>query len=270
MIDEVKFDKNYEEFFKRDVLSLLRIDLNSYKETQMKRRIKSLLQKHKCADLGEFVERLKTSKEFAQIFREFLTINVTEFYRNPEKYDKLRIEILPELVSQFKKGPDSTFKIWSAGCSIGAEMYTLAMVMKEHFPTVNYSITATDLDDKAIEKAKKGEYKANEIKAMEDHIKRKYMTHLPEVDSWQIDESLKKNIRISKGNLLTDTFSSGYDLILCRNVVIYFTEEAKDKLYRKFHASLKTGGVLFVGGTESILKSREIGFSKNHDLFYFK
>ena len=115
-----------------------------------------------------------------------------------------------------------------------------------------------------------GEYRELEIKSMNKALLAKYFNQSADGLKWTIKQDLKRNVKIARNNLLEDVFSKGFDLILCRNVVIYFTDEAKDVLYKKFYDALGEGGVLFIGGTESILNSKQIGFSRHTSLFYYK
>jgi chemotaxis protein methyltransferase CheR len=202
-------------------------------------------------------------------FKDFLTINVTEFFRNTEKFDDLRTNILPDFV-QRARAERRSVRMWSAGCSNGSEAYTLAIIMEEYFRGVEYSILATDIDETIMNVAREGEYRELEIKGMNKALLAKYFTTSPDGLRWKLRQELKRNVKFTRNNLLEDQFLKGFDLILCRNVVIYFTDSAKDVLYKKFHEALAPNGVLFIGGTESILNSKEVGFSRHTNLFYFK
>ena len=141
------------------------------------------------------------------------------------------------------------------------------MILKELTPTTKHRLLATDLDIEIIAKAKAGIYTANELKALDPKRKEKYFTKTDD-DRYAIKSEIKQCVEFKHHNLLKDPFEKGFDLILCRNVVIYFTAEAKDKLYRNFFASLKPGGVLFVGATEAILNSRSMGYENYKPFFY--
>jgi chemotaxis protein methyltransferase CheR len=135
-------------------------------------------------------------------------------------------------------------------------------------PSAKHRILATDLDIEILNKARAGVYTINEIKNITAQRKNNYFKI--EDDKYTVLDDIKSRIEFKRHNLLLDSFETGFDLILCRNVVIYFTEEAKDKLYRRFFAALKPGGVLFVGGTEAILNFRDIGFVSYLPFFYRK
>ena len=189
---------------------------------------------------------------------------ISEFFRTPDKFGKLETDVIPDLL---KRSP--TLNIWSAGCSIGAEVYSLTMILKDLTPGKKHRLLATDLDIEIIAKAKKGVYSDNELKALDPKRKDKYFTKTSD-GKYAIKDEIKQCVEFKRHNLLKDPFEKGFDLILCRNVVIYFTEEAKDKLYRNFFASLKPGGILFVGATEAILNARNMGYVNYQPFFYQK
>lgn len=263
------FDVEYERF-KREVKQFIGVDLTQYKSAQMKRRIKSFITKHQVPTLTQFTNILGRNREMLALFKDFITINVTEFFRNEDKFEDLRVKMMPDLIQSMREQRRTTFKMWSAGCSTGAEAYTLAITMNEHFRGVPYSILATDIDTTVLAKAKQAEYKELEIRSVPKGILEKYFDARKDEGKWILKPEVKQNVSFSLNNLLQDPFQKGFDLILCRNVVIYFTEEAKDALYKKFFDALVDGGVLFIGGTESILNARQIGFKTNANLFYYK
>ena len=140
--------------------------------------------------------------------------------------------------------------------------------MKDLTPNQRHRILASDLDIEILAKAKAGVYSENEIKAMSEARKQKYFTK--QGDKYAVSSEIKSCIEFKRHNLLKDNFESGFDLILCRNVVIYFTEEAKDQLYANFFKALKPGGILFVGATEAILNFRKLGYTSYQPFFYQK
>lgn len=253
---------NYESF-KADVLQLTKIDLNAYKERQMKRRIDSLIGKHHYTTYRQYVDALRKDRALFDEFVNYLTINVSEFYRNPEQWVTLEKKILPELMKK-----SSSLKIWSAACSTGDEPYSLVMALSRHLPLNQIKIYATDLDKQVIAKAKTGLYVEKSIASVPDDFKKKYFTKVG--PSYQISNEIKSRVEFKEHNLLKDTYPTDYHLIVCRNVLIYFTEEAKDEVFRKFQKSLKSGGFLFIGSTEQIINHREIGFERRNSFFYEK
>ncbi|MCI9540513.1 MAG: protein-glutamate O-methyltransferase CheR [Lachnospiraceae bacterium] len=253
------------EGFKSQVFSLTKIDLNAYKERQMKRRIDALISKNKFKGYDDYVVAIKTNKDLLEEFVNYLTINVSEFYRNAEQWRVLEAEILPELM----KTSGKNLKIWSAACSTGDEPYSLAMVLSKFVPLSHINILATDIDKQVLEKAKLGLYAEKSLAGLPKEYISKYFTKVG-ASSYQISNEIKNCVQLKQHNLLKDPYPTGYDLILCRNVLIYFTEEAKEEVYRKFNDTLRKGGVLFVGSTEQIIKYRELNYESKKSFFYIK
>ena len=252
------------EYFKKAIFELTKVDLNAYKEKQMKRRIDTLIAKHGIVGYDKYVQTLKTDKEKFEEFVNYITINVSEFYRNPDQWVLLDKDIIPELIGKFGKN----LKIWSAACSTGDEPYSLVMALSRHIPLNQIKIYATDLDKQVIAKAKVGLYGEKSIASVPEDLKSKYFAKVG--PSYQISEEIKKRVEFKEHNLLRDTYPTDYHLIVCRNVLIYFTEEAKDEVFRKFQKSLAHGGILFIGSTEQIINHRDVGFERKNSFYYEK
>lgn len=263
MIGVVWAMDNYEKF-KKDVLSLTKIDLNSYKEKQMRRRIDTLIRKTNAKTYDEYVALLKKDKEIFEAFINFLTINVSEFFRNPDQWQILDKKIFPELIKRFGKN----LKIWSAACSTGDEPYSLVMALSKHVPLNQIRIIATDIDKQVLEKARVGLYNAKSIANVPDEFKKKYFTKIGA--SFQISDEIKRRVEFKEHNLLRDAYPSSCDMIVCRNVVIYFTDDAKQEIYIKFNKALKDKGILFIGSTEQIMNYKELNYERSSSFFFVK
>lgn len=256
--------KDYEDF-KKFVFEKTSIDLNAYKERQMKRRIDTLIERNKYNGYDSYSKALSQDKEMLEQFENYLTINVSEFYRNPALWKTLEDVILPDLIDKFGQN----LKIWSAACSTGDEPYSLAMVMAKKVPLSKVKIYATDIDSQVLEKAKDGVYGAQSLKGLPDEYKNKYFTKMGD-KYYKISDEIKKCVEFKKANLLKDVYPKDCHLIVCRNVMIYFTEEAKQDIYKKFNQSLVPRGCLFVGNTEQIINYKEVGFEFDKLFFYRK
>jgi chemotaxis protein methyltransferase CheR len=252
------------EYFKKAIFDLTQIDLNSYKEKQMKRRIDTLIAKHKVTGYENYVQLIKTDKEKFEEFVSYLTINVSEFYRNPDQWALMDKEIIPELISKFGKN----LKIWSAACSTGDEPYSLVMALSKHIPLNQIKIFATDIDKQILEKARLGLYSEKSIENVPDEFKKKYFTQIG--GSYKISDEIKSRVEFKQHNLLKDTYPTGVHMIVCRNVLIYFTEEAKDEVFKKYYDSLAPKGILFIGSTEQIINYKEIGYNRKNSFYYDK
>ena len=252
------------EYFKAEVYKLTTIDLNMYKERQMKRRIDTLIDRNRIKGYDEYIKAIKNDKNLFDEFVNYLTINVSEFYRNPEQWKLLDKDIYPMLKDRFKK----PLKIWSAACSTGEEPYSLVMSLSKHYPLSDIEIQATDIDLQVMEKAKKGLYMEKSIVAVPEEMKKKYFKQVNL--SVQVDDEIKKRVKFRQHNLLRDSYIKDCDMIVCRNVLIYFTDEAKDEIFQKFYDCLKPGGILFIGSTEQIMNYKDIGFLRRGSFFYEK
>ncbi|WP_315969503.1 CheR family methyltransferase [Oceanobacillus massiliensis] len=253
---------DYIEFTKK-VKQKLGIDLQLYKETQMKRRLTTLRNKRGFPSFIIYFDALCNDEMLLKEFTDRLTINVSEFYRNPRRWDVLKDRILPMLLQN-----NGRLSIWSAACSTGEEPYSLALMIKEHFPAAAVQILATDIDELVLSKAQQGVYTEQALKELPNPLRKKYFTKTGSL--YKIDDALKKDITFKKHNLLADRYPVHVDLIVCRNVLIYFTDKAKEAIYQNFSNALKTNGVLFVGSTEQIFNPNQFALNLADTFFYQK
>ncbi|MDU1323182.1 MAG: protein-glutamate O-methyltransferase CheR [Clostridium botulinum] len=252
------------EYFEEWVLKDFGINLKAYKQNQLQRRILSLMSRVGVNSIEEYINLLKKDKDQRIKFLDFITINVSEFFRNPEIFDELEKKIKVELLNN----TSGSLKIWSAACSIGAEPYSLSIIMDEISPNKKHKIIATDLDMTILQRAKEGIYAQAEIKNVKKERLEKYFTK--EGEKYKIKSSIKNVVTFKKHDLILDNYEKDFDLIVCRNVVIYFNQDIKDNIYKKFSESLKKGGLLFVGATESIYNYKDYGFEKVSTFIYRK
>lgn len=251
------------EKFKGQIMKKTGIDLSCYKERQMKRRIESMIKRNGKSSFEEYFQLISGNSNKFNEFINYLTINVSEFYRNANQWEILKETVIPSLMTS-----KSSLKVWSAACSTGEEPYTLVMTLSNHFPLSKIKVQAFDIDEEAISKAKVGIYSEKSIANVPEDFKKKYFTKV--ANSYKISDQIKKCVEFKKFNLLKDKYPSGYDLIVCRNVMIYFTEEAKDEMYHNFNKALRPGGVLFVGSTEQIILPNKYKFQSLKTFFYEK
>ena len=252
------------ERFREQISKTLGLNLSGYKETQLKRRIESFMEAQGFKEFDAYHRALATDKELARKFLDKITINVSEFFRNKDIFDNLETTVLPQLL----KKSNNKLKIWSAGCSIGAEIYSITMILDKLTPGVRHIIHATDLDEGIIAKAKEGKYRPDELKNVSPERLNKYF--VKDGNDYKLSTDIKSRVSFKKHDLLRDRYEKDYDLIVCRNVVIYFTRETQDVLYKNFNTALKPGGILFIGATESILNYKDIGLEKTLTWFYQK
>ncbi|NOZ91912.1 chemotaxis protein CheR [bacterium 3DAC] len=250
--------------FIAEVERKLKINLSGYREDQVRRRFALFMKRYGISDYSELLDKVLHDPKIQKDFIDRLTINVSEFFRNPDKWEYLKRTIIPELIKETGK-----LKAWSAGCSVGCEPYTLALIMKVDFPHVPVTIIATDIDDGALARAREGRYFKREMV----NVKGEYLKYFTKVsdEEWVISPEIKRMVTFRKHNLITDPpIDKGFDLVMCRNVVIYFEREHKQKVWEKLASALRVGGYLFVGGSEIIFGTAKMGLKLHKPGFYKK
>jgi chemotaxis protein methyltransferase CheR len=232
----------------------------------MHRRLSVLLGRLRIGSFGEYERVLERDGARRQEFRDYVTINVSEFFRDRDRFGELGRRVIPELL---RRG--ASLRVWSAGCSNGAEPYSLSILLQELGPERAHSILATDVDQTILDRARRGTgYLAADLRNVGTERIRRWFVATPD-GRFNIAPGARASIRFAKHDLLRDRYPSGpFDLIACRNVVIYFTEEAKDRIYAGFVKALRPGGILFIGGTEAIMRPQALGLSVMGAGFYRK
>ncbi len=270
-------------YLKEKILGLTGVDLNSYKEAQMKRRLDQLITKKGIDDYPAYIELLKRDRDAMEEFLNHFTINVSNFYRNPEQWEFMDKEVIPALIKRFGKN----LKIWSAACSTGDEPYSLVMLLSKYLPLNMINIYATDIDKTILFKAQRGIYVEKSLEDLPAEFRNKYFTKLEgrELEAvikergnqdlktlrtaFRISDEIKSRVTFKQANLLEPRdYPRDFHMIVCRNVLIYFTEEAKDSVFRRFHDSLSREGILFIGSTEQITNYKEINYIRKNSFFY--
>lgn len=249
------------EFFYRWVKSNLNIDLDAYKENQLQRRIGTVMRSAGVSTLEDYAKLIGSDLEVKRIFLDYITINVTEFFRNKEIFNEFEDVLVNVLIPKFKN-----VKIWSAACSIGAEPYSIAMILDKHNLMQKSKIVATDIDDNILKRARSGIYKQHETKGLTKEDLGNHFSY--EDNSYAINSNLKNIVSFKKHDLILDSYEKGFHAVVCRNVFIYFKDEAKNEIYKKIYDSLVPGGVFFIGATESIYNPKDFGFKKLSTFIY--
>lgn len=241
----------------------LNLDLAAYKETQLQRRITTVMKSAGALNLEDYSKLIDTNDQIKNAFLDYITINVTEFFRNRDIFDEFESVLTNLLIHKFKD-----MKIWSAACSTGAEAYSLAIILDKNDIRLKHKILATDIDDKILERAKIGEFKEYEIRNLDKKDLKDYF--ILKDKRYYINDRIKNMVSFNKQDLILDKYEKGFHAIVCRNVTIYFKNETKDKIYKKINDSLVTGGILFTGATESIYNPKDFGFRKISTFIYEK
>ena len=239
------------------------IDLSLYKESQMLRRLQHLRMRRGFSTFRAYEQALAREPLLHDEFLDHITINVSEFFRNPALWDTLQKKVLVDIAQQTR-----SIKCWSAACSTGEEPYSLSMQMMATSTFRSVDILASDIDDGALQKAREGHYRPDFLKNVPESVLKRYFKSTDA--RYTVSAEVKKNVRFVKHNLLADPFERDFHLIMCRNVIIYFTDEAKDQLMHRFSQSLRPGGYLFLGGTEHIKQPGKYQLESVETFFYRK
>jgi chemotaxis protein methyltransferase CheR len=233
------------------------IALDDTKQYLLESRLLPLATKNGYQDVYALIKHLTQSPIGAIHWQAFeaLTTNETSFFRDKHVFDALKNRILPDLVETRKK--DKTLRIWSSACSAGQEAYSLAMLLREEFGHLSdwtIYIQASDISELILEKAKSGIYSSMEAhRGLDAHYLQKYFTHI-EKGAYQIKPAIRQMVNFSHHNLVGDwPYYPKFDLIMLRNVLIYFKQDMKDKVLLKMHQQLNgSDSVLILGAAESI------------------
>ncbi|MCW2954981.1 MAG: methyltransferase, CheR-type [Conexibacter sp.] len=254
------------------IRALSQIDLLQYKRGQMERRIRSFAQRRGSASLADYLELLRAEPEQLDELLDRMTINVSQLWRNPDQWQVLEREVLPELLAA---APLGRLTAWSAGCSYGAEAYTLAAICRElagHAGSAaSAEITGTDIDRRMVERARRGRFSAEDGRSAPPAQLRRWFEPDADGRGWTAKRELAALTRFEVGDLLRmRPRRATYDLVLCRNTVIYFTEDVRDALHARLVDSLRSGGYLVIGSTERVSNARELGLVPTHPFIYRK
>lgn len=246
------------------VRKLSGVDLLQYKRQQMERRIRTWASRRGTPDLTAYTQRLGAEPDELESFLDRVTINVSEMWRHPEQFGHVERTILPELAAV---GP---VRIWSAGCSYGAEGYTLAAISRATIPRGDVSIKGTDLDGRMVKRAREGVFTAADARLAPRDMLKRWFEPRPE-DAWAAKPELKRLMSFEVGDLLRMPIrEGGHELVFCRNTVIYFNQEARDALHERLVRSLRVGGYLVVGTSERVSNARELGLVSPFPFIYRK
>jgi chemotaxis protein methyltransferase CheR len=246
------------------VRRLCAIDLLQYKRGQMERRIRTFADTRGHAGLAEYLSVLRRDGQELEKFLDRVTINVSQLWRHPEQFDVLERDVLPELAKADR------VRAWSAGCSYGAEAFTLAAVCKRVVPRANVTITGVDIDPRMVERARTGVFTAGDARSVAPGLMDRWFTKRPD-GSYEARPELRAVCRFEVGDLLrVRPRPAAYDLVMCRNTVIYFNDEVRDALHERLVTALRPGGYLVVGASERVSDPAGIGLAPTHPFTYRK
>ncbi len=231
-------------------------DISQYKDSYIERRVNARMNLAKRNDLESYIELLRNNPEEFNKLMDGLTVNVTEFFRNTETFAALETDTIPKILENKETDSRAVIKVWSAGSSSGEETYTLAILFLEALrksgKEYDLMVYGTDIDRKSMIQAKSGSYESNKVRRIrKDLLDRYFEEHGNE---YRIKPFVKEHVNFSYLDLTSDFVKNlaTYELILCRNVIIYFTLDVKRSLFMKFYQMLRKDGFLIIGKNEAI------------------
>lgn len=229
-------------------------DFSLYKKSTISRRIERRMALHQLLEIADYVRYLRANTQEAELLFKELLIGVTNFFRDPDAWEQLKSQAIPELLSKYPKG--ATLRAWVAACSTGEEAYTLAIVFREALEQANQvnhfalQIFATDLDNSAIDKARTGVYPSSiSTDVSKERLKRYFVK---ENGNYRVSKELRDMVIFAPQNLVMDPPFTKLDILTCRNMMIYIETELQKKLLQLFHYSLKPGGMMMLGSAETV------------------
>lgn len=227
-------------------------DFRGYKKTTLERRFRRRMFQLNLPDYGQYAEYIRKHPDEVNQLLSTILINVTEFFRDPPAWEILRHEILPGSLKRLK--PGHSFRAWSAGCASGEEPYSIAILLAEHFgPRIqeyDVKIYATDIDEDALNSARRGEYSLDAIRRVRSEWREKYF-HGKGLQ--RVNREIRRLVIFGRSNLGQDAPISHVNLLVCRNVLIYFDSDLQKQILTRLHYALEPGGILFLGKSESQL-----------------
>ena len=249
-------------------------DAQGYRESTLKRRLERRLLARETKCYKDYLALLKKDPSECQKFIDALSIDVTDFFRDKTVFSTLKRKILSAMIEKMLSEQRKKIRIWSIACSGGQEPYSLAIILNEIMESrkkdLKFSILATDVNDDALKKARTGQYKKNEMKNVPKKYIEKYFVQINK-DEFEIKENIRKLIKVRKHDLIKGDMEGKFHLILCRNLLIFFTLKLQNEVIKKMHASLKKEGILVLGTAETpkdenffrCLSSRDHIYQKN-------
>ncbi len=234
------------------LLEQQQFDLAGYKDLCIKRRIATQIRAIRCEDPTSYVELLAADKDEQTKLLAVLSIHVSQFFRNPTMFNVLETKILPELL-QASRQTGAKVSVWSIGCANGEEPYSIALLGQKLQRQNRFSIMATDLSPNAVVRAEAGLYSAARLTGVPDELLQQFFS--AQGNSYLLEQKVRKQVQFSRHDILIDPAFEPVDLILCRNLLIYFSREQQLQILKKLASALHPGGYLVLGRAETLAPS---------------
>jgi chemotaxis methyl-accepting protein methylase len=243
------------EALKRQLIALTGWDLARFKEAYLRRRVATRVRSTQVDGWAAYGELLKRDPQELERLRDRLTVNVTEFFRDPDFWQVLEGQVLPGLVAEAVRRPRRELRLWSAGCSSGEEPYSLALLaqraVKAAGAAVQVRVLASDIDELILARAREGRYPDEALRLVPEALRRE--AFVADGAQWKVAPALREAVAFRSLDLFSSPPPPELDLVLCRNVMIYFSRDLQQRLLRAFHQALRPGGYFATGKTETVL-----------------
>ncbi|MDW5562875.1 MAG: protein-glutamate O-methyltransferase CheR [Methanomassiliicoccus sp.] len=253
-MDKVCTDKGFLDL-KHLITKQLSLDCDHYKDGYLQRRFAVRMRERGTNSYEDYVRLLKSDPHEFEDLMSDLTINVTQFFRDLAVFKALEEDILPRLIYQKVMNKDPSIRIWSAGCSSGEEPYSMSILLREllgeEFQNFSLTVVGSDIDEEVLRSAQEGIYLPRQVVNVPKPYLEKYFER--EGGNYRVVQEIKDMVKFRNIDLFTSTAGSHFDMILCRNVVIYFTREMQERLYMWFYNALRDGGYFVMGNTETLV-----------------
>lgn len=235
-------------------------DPSPYSKKFIKRKLTNRMRKHNIDSFKEYANFLEENPSEYSILIDAISIPVTEFFRDQEVWDDFEEVVLEKLISEKKERGQNLIRVWSAGCASGEETYSIIISIKEFlgsdFDNLNVRVHGTDIDDDSLSKARKGVYTEEELENVPKDLLEKHFQK--DGDNYRVEKNLRRNVKFKKHNLISGPELNSFDVIFCRNMVIYFSKESHETVHNRLYKSLNNRGFMIIGKTEILHgKARE-------------
>lgn len=244
-------DEDFESI-RRLLLERCGLDLASYKDQCIRRRIAGRIRALGYATFAPYLEWLRTDAREAETLLAALSIHVSQFFRNPSTFRALEERYLPELIERACRSGERKLTLWSAGCAGGEEAYSLALLLADLAPAdFAARVLATDISPVALERARRGEFDGGRLAEVPSAVRQRWFQ--ASGNQFRLDDSIRERVEFACHDLLAANPYPRADLILCRNVLIYFSREEQEVILQRFADALPPAGILVLGKTETLL-----------------
>lgn len=237
------------------------VDLSGYRRTMLRRRLQHRLSSLGLPSESAYLRLLQDDPEEIERFLKLVSINVSEFFRDPVVFDVLADQILPDLIARKRAHSQREFRVWCAGCASGEEVYSVAIMLRSlvgsDAPEWRFFLFGSDIDERALAVAAEGCYPPDRVMNVRLGLLKKWFE--PSGEDYRLTKAIRTMVSFSREDLLSkersvprESVFSGFDLVFCRNVLIYFTSDQQRPVISRLSAALQPGGVLVLGRSEDI------------------